>query len=404
MQRNFVGKRLLVNLKIVERCNLNCTYCYFFNGEDQSYQSHPKHLSRDMVRNIAAYLKNGCEALNVTELSFIFHGGEPLIYSKANFDWMCTLFSETFPSTVRVRFSLQTNGILIDEKWAKLLLKHDVGVGISIDGPEIYNDKYRIDHKNSGSHQRVVSGLKNLKAGFKDKANSIGALCVINPEFSANIIYKHLAEDLKLKSFDFIIPDYNYDNPPPFPPEQYGQYLTDLFYSWVNNETDEDEEAEVRIMSSSIGRFFGFSSLVYGVGKTACNQLLPLMTISSNGDLGPLDELRSTDPKFREARKNIANTSLKDFFELSYFDEIAQASAVLPDKCQECCWSEICEGGGLVNRYSTQNKFNNPSIYCDGLKLFYSSVAKYLLENGYPLEEMQRNLKLNVVGNLEEVA
>lgn len=387
----------------MERCNLNCTYCYFFNGEDQSYQAHPKYLSKDMVLKIAKYLKQGCEGLNITELNFIFHGGEPLIYSKANFDWMCTLFSESFPSTVKVQFSLQTNGTLIDEKWAQLLLKHDIGVGISIDGPEIYNDKYRIDHKNSGSHKKVVSGLKILKESFKDKANSIGALCVINPEFSADIIYKHLAKELKLKSFDFIIPDFNYDNPPPFAPEQYGQYLTDLFYSWVNDEADE-EEAEVRIMSSSIGRFFGFSSLVYGVGKTACNQLLPLITISSNGDLAPLDELRSTDPKFRESRKNIANTSLKEFFDLSLFDEIKQASAHLPEKCQECCWSEICEGGGLVNRYSTLNKFDNPSIYCEGLKLFYSNVAKYLLENGFPLEEMQYNLKLTSIENLEEVA
>lgn len=404
MQSIESGKRLLVNLKIVERCNLNCTYCYFFNGEDQSYQSHPKHLSREKVLKIAEYLKRGCEDLNITELNFIFHGGEPLIYSKINFDWMCTLFSETFPSTVTVRFSLQTNGTLIDKKWAELLLKHDVGVGISLDGPEIYNDKYRIDHKNSGSHRRVVSGLNHLKAGFKDRANSIGALCVINPEFSADVIYKHLARELKLKSFDFIIPDFNHDNPPPFPPEQYGQYLIDLFYSWVNDETDEAEEAEVRIMSSSIGRFFGFSSLVYGVGKTTCNQLLPLMTISSNGDLAPLDELRSTDPKFRDSRKNIADTSLKDFFALPMFDEITQASAILPEKCQECCWSEICEGGGLVNRYSTKNKFNNPSIYCEGLKMFYSNVAKYLLENGFPLDEMMRNLNLQVVEEFEEVA
>lgn len=401
MQANLQNKRLLVNLKIVERCNLNCTYCYFFNSEDQSYQSHPKHLSRDQVINISRFLKQGCEELNITELNIIFHGGEPLIYSKVNFDWMCSLFSETFPSNVSVYYSLQTNGTLIDEKWTKLFLKHKVRIGISIDGPESYNDKYRIDHKQTGSYQKVISGLNNLKKGFKEQSSSIGALCVINPEFSAQIIYKHLSKDLKLKSFDFIIPDYNHDNPPPFTSEQYGQYLIDLFYSWIAD--DEGEEVELRIMSSSVGRFFGFSSLLYGMGKVACNQLLPLMTISSNGDLGPLDELRSTDPSFREDRKNINEVTIKEFLDLNIFNEIKSASETLPKKCESCCWSAICEGGGLVNRYSTTNKFDNPSIYCEGLMMFYSHVAKYLLENGFPLEEMQRNLKLQVV-EFEKIA
>ena len=404
MQTVLPKKRLLVNLKIVERCNLNCTYCYFFNGEDQSYQSHPKHLSKNMVLKIAAYLKQGCEELKVTELTLIFHGGEPLIYSKAHFDWMCTLFSETFNSSTTIRYSLQTNGTLINEQWANLLLKHNVGVGISLDGPEIYNDKYRIDHRNFGSYQSVITGLKKLKDGFKDKSNSIGALCVINPEFSADIIYKHLAKDLRLKSFDFIIPDYHYDNPPPFPAKKYGEYLIDLFHAWISDEVDnESEEVELRIMSSSVGRFFGFSSLLYGSGKSDNNQLLPLITISSNGDLSPLDELRTTDPKFRESRKNIENTSLKDFFALPLFNIIEQATNTLSKKCQECCWSEICEGGGLVNRYRTENKFDNPSIYCEGLMLFYSHVAKYLLENGFPFEEMKRNLKLQEEKEVETI-
>lgn len=396
-------KRLLVNLKIVERCNLNCTYCYFFNSEDQSYQSHPKHLSKEWVLRIAKFLKKGCEELNVSELNIIFHGGEPLIYPKAKFDWMCSLFTQTFPSNVSLYFSLQTNGVLIDEKWAELLLKHEVGVGISIDGPEIYNDKYRVDHKNSGSYKRVISGLKTLKTGLKAKSNSVGALCVINPEFSAKVIYEHLSKDLNLKSFDFIIPDYNHDNPPPFSVEEYGLYLINLFNSWVHDDVS-DEDLDLRIMSSSVGRFFGFSSLLYGTGKVACNQLLPLITISSNGDLGPLDELRTTDPAFRENRKNINDISLKEYLDLDIFNQVTRATESLPVQCSECCWSEICEGGGLVNRYSSKNKFDNPSIYCEGLKMFYSHVAKYLLEHGFPLEEMKRNLKLEEAADLEDVA
>lgn len=388
------SKSLLVNLKISERCNLNCSYCYFFNGKDQSYKAHPKSFSRDLIIKTAAFLKEGCIELGITDLDLIFHGGEPLLYAKNEFDWMCEYFNAQLKPLVNLNFSLQTNGTLINSEWADLFLKHNVGVGISIDGPQKYNDLYRFDHFGKGSHHAVVKGIKLLQQVFQEHAGkSIGALCVINPEFSAREIYQHLSKELNLKSFDFILPDYIYDNPPPHSAETYGNFLIDLFNEWTQ---DPDQDINIRILSSSVGRFFGYPSKIYGLGRLDSSQsMLPLITISTNGDLAPLDELRSTDPTFRNNRINISKTSLKKFLKSKMFDEIALASETLPEKCSKCCWGAVCEGGGLVYRYSSINKFNNPSIYCDGLMNFFSNIAKYLLENGFPLDEMKKNLMLN---------
>lgn len=307
---------------------------------------------------------------------------------------MCTYLSNHLQLSVKIKYSIQTNGTLIDNEWAHLFLKHKIGVGISLDGPEKSNDKYRIYHSGKGSHQAVVKGINILNQIYSDNSFGFaGTLCVINPQNSATEIYQHFSKDLKLHAFDFIIPDYTHDNPPPYPAKEYGKFLIDLFKAWIQ---DEDQTINIRVLSSSVGRFFGFNSQIYGIGKLEnIETLLPLITISSNGDLSPLDELRSTDPRFRDNRKNIFSTSLKEFISLDIFKDIALASETLPEKCSNCCWSTVCEGGGLVERYSTENKFNNASVYCDGLMDFFAHIAKYLLDNGFPLQELEKNLLLN---------
>ena len=60
---------------------------------------------------------------------------------------------------------------------------------------------------------------------------------------------------MQLKSFDFILPDYTYDDKLPYPAETYGSFLIDLFNEWTN---DPDQEINIRILSSSVGRIYGY--------------------------------------------------------------------------------------------------------------------------------------------------
>ena len=51
--------------KIVERCNINCTYCYFFYGGDESYKEHPPYASFDVTQAFADFLRQGCIDLGI---------------------------------------------------------------------------------------------------------------------------------------------------------------------------------------------------------------------------------------------------------------------------------------------------------------------------------------------------
>ncbi|MCS5707958.1 4Fe-4S cluster-binding domain-containing protein [Candidatus Berkiella cookevillensis] len=74
--------RLEVVLKTVERCNINCSYCYFFNDKDKSFLKHPKYISLKMIEDVCHFLRVGIEKLKIENLVIIFHGGEPLLQKK----------------------------------------------------------------------------------------------------------------------------------------------------------------------------------------------------------------------------------------------------------------------------------------------------------------------------------
>ncbi|WP_353369189.1 hypothetical protein [Mycobacterium sp.] len=83
---------------------------------------------------------------------------------------------------------------------------------------------------------------------------------------------------------------------------------------------------------------------------------------------------------------SIDNATLRDFLSDPIFDEIEGVTRSLPAGCADCRWRHACRGGDLENRFSAQNGFDNPSVYCDAYKVVYEYVCGELVRNGYPAE------------------
>ncbi|MCH9644897.1 MAG: radical SAM protein [Gammaproteobacteria bacterium] len=374
-----IDKKLGVVLKTVERCNINCSYCYFFHGGDDSYQDHPIYISDAVIKNIGQFLHDACVSQGIAEISIGLHGGEPLMQKKHQLDAMCSYFYDKLSPVTKLSFTLQTNGMLIDSDWIELFCKHRIGVGISIDGPKEYHDKYRVDHLGRGTYDRVVEKLL-YTSGHRDikEMGGVGILGVINTNFDAAKIYRHFIDDLNQTHMDFLLPDITYMHGKLANVEDYGKFLCDLFDEWAK---DDDPNINVRYLNSTLHSFCGGFSSIYGTGP-AMEDEIPLITISSNGDLSPVDELRVTNPKMFNGQANVVSTSLEEFLEkMPVFHQIKEAQQYLPNDCQECCWQHVCTGGNIVHRYSDSG-FDNPSIYCDALKKFYAHVAGFLVSTG----------------------
>jgi uncharacterized protein len=370
---------LEVVLKTVERCNLNCTYCYFFNAGDESYKRHPPLIKIETIEKIAEFLLKGCKELKLKRILIDFHGGEPLLQPVQQFEEMCKILQDTLTPHVELILTLQTNGTIFTEKYLECLAKYKVHVGISCDGPAKYHDVFRLDLKGNGSHEKIAQNIHKFQQAVREKIiPPIGILCVINPEFDAKTIYHHFTRDFGVTLLDFMLPNYTYDNFIGLV-DPYANYLCDLFEVWVE---DDDPLINVRIIKNSLNLLTGKGAVLSTAGPMIDGY--ETITIASNGELGPDDALRSASGAFLNTQKTIWNSTLKELLEHPLFNLFEDAISNLHEQCEACEWKNICQGGYLVNRYSKENQFHNPSLLCDALKKFYLRIRAFLIENGFP--------------------
>ena len=369
---------------MAERCNLNCSYCYFFNGKDNSYKNRPAYITEENVEQLISFLSKGVDDLTIKKIVFGFHGGEPLLYGKKNFDELCEKLTNKLSHKVKLSFSVQTNGLLLDPKWINIFHKHKVDIGISIDGPKEFHDKYRVDHFGIGSYDRLIKKIEllhSLKVRF-------GILSVINPQINAKYLYNFLTKDLKIRSFDLLFPHLTYDETPPYSMDEFSKFISEMFNIWTLN----NKKVKIRIFVSFLRQFLGGSRLLYGIG-TLKQKTIPLITVRSDGDLEPVTGLMYTDPQtVSRTSGNINNTSLKDFLDYPIFHELEKAQNNPPIECSKCCWEKVCGGGHIIDRFSSSNRFDNPSTYCVVMKNMYSHMTKYLLDSGVEESNIRRSL------------
>lgn len=105
-----------------------------------------------------------------------------------------------------------------------------------------------------------------------------------------------------------------------------------------------------------------------------------LLTINTNGFMEGVDTLKSTSAGAQITNLHIQNNSISD--SLSHEVVKLRQSGIdqLHDKCKECDFLNGCAGGYIPNRYSKENQFNNPSVYCDDLYWLLDNIQKDLIK------------------------
>ncbi|MBB2483704.1 radical SAM protein [Mitsuaria sp. WAJ17] len=394
--------KLQVILKTIERCNINCSYCYYFNGGDDSYKSRPAVISKDVVEQVAAFLAHGVTDLRIQVIEAVFHGGEPLMQSRSRFDHMCSSLRSAFSGLdAELRLGIQTNGTLLDEAWCELLARHRVTVGISIDGSRLVNDRQRVDHKGRGTYDDVVKGIRCLQsyAARHGVSFGLGSLTVVDPRLDCGEIYRHLAGDLGFDNVSFLLPDCSHDSfdEAGATPAEFGQALTDIFDAWVQNPS-----AEVRNISTFLDFFRAGPKADQAQGAEGRNVSgrersylgNQIIVINSDGCLSIDDSLMPALRWWQRTPKQaISQVSLREWLGNAVFAELQAGERNLPDERQACAWrGGPCQGGDLENRFSSALGFDAPSVFCEGMSKYYEHVAAYLVSNGYPAQKIKEKL------------
>src|SRR5437763_5632843 len=114
-------------------CNLDCSYCFYLDREADPYSALPARRMTDetLERLIDTYL-----FYSYPNSTFAFQGGEPTLAGPAFFEKVVELQQRYGRNGHAIANAMQTNGVLLNDRWCELFKQYNWLIGISIDGPE----------------------------------------------------------------------------------------------------------------------------------------------------------------------------------------------------------------------------------------------------------------------------
>lgn len=406
------GNRLDVVLKVAERCNLACPYCYYFFQENKLYETASALISEATVDAVAKFLLQGSRELGIDHINIGLHGGEPMLLPKKRFVKMCSMFRSTLEPEISVSLNTQTNGTLIDDEWVDIFAENDIIVGVSFDGPPEVHDAQRPDHQGRGSYDDTLRGLNLLKTAEKEgRIQPTGILCVANPDIPGETVVRHFVEDLGVRKFDLLLPREGWDSDVWKPQEKWIAYFEDLFRYWVV----ENSKQPMRIYNFSHALTPLMSEVSAQLKDWMSANRHNIMTINADGLLGPDDNVMALDEKFCRKDYTVFNISMKNYFQTEFWQQFVDGINFTPEDCQNCEWLRVCRSGELFNRYSKADGFLNKTVFCETIKNINENLSSMLhaqdgavdnmitiLENTSGFEAVSMTLETDVLATVGE--
>ncbi|WP_267405480.1 MULTISPECIES: radical SAM protein [unclassified Chryseobacterium] len=382
-------------LKVASRCNLNCSYCYMYNLGDKTYLKQPKFMSMDTIRIFAQKLSRYGTENSLKSFQIVFHGGEPLLYPKEFYRESIKIFRELLNNSY-FDFVIQTNGVGLDEEWYDLFNELNIRVGISMDGPKEYHNKYRVFHNGKGSYDDVQQAIElGLNKGMH------GVLSVVNLNITPIELYQEF-KNLNIPSFNLLLPDGHFDKLPDDTIKEkvntsgytpYADWLIELFEIWKSDSKRPDMRFFKTLIQLIVGEEVGDQMI--GLKKNG------VAVLETNGNLEVADSIRACYEGITRNEINIHTHEIDAVLEDPLFDIYINSHQMVNEKCLNCPIYEICGGGFLLNRYSNENGFDNPTIYCHDMIKLVTHIQNDLIDS-LPAD-VCKEMQLSKVSYLEIV-
>jgi uncharacterized protein len=180
-------------------CNLDCDYCFFLSKE-LLYEGSRFRMADELLET---YIRQLIEAHGpAPEVTVAWQGGEPTLMGLDFFRRSLDHERRWARPGQRIINTIQTNGTLIDDEWARFFRENGFLVGLSIDGPRDMHDAYRVDKGGKPTFDRVMRGLGHLR-DHGVQWNALTTLHTANAEHGREV-YSFLREDCGAAFIQFI--------------------------------------------------------------------------------------------------------------------------------------------------------------------------------------------------------
>lgn len=321
---------------------------------------------------------------NTPEVSFCWHGGEPLLagidfFAEAVKFQKIAVNEKTASGFERplIINTIQTNGTLINREWCDFLRENGFLVGISIDGPQDIHDYYRVSRSGNSSYDRVIRGLELLR----DNGVEFNVLCTVNSKSRGRgrEIYNFF-KSIGVKFIQFL-PVVDPDEEWGTDAEDYGNFLKDVFREWW--ESEDAGNVYVQMFDLALANYIGVPC-----GLCQFNPVCgDVPVVESNGDMFCCDH-------FVNQSNYIGNLNSAGLSEIVYSERLssfgADKNATLPAACLSCKFKTLCNGGCPEHRVLKQSQDFYLNYLCKGYKIFFEFALPYLKQMAAQICSEQR--------------
>ncbi len=338
-------------LHVAHTCNLNCEYCFASQGK---YHGERALMSYEVGKRALDFLVENSGTR--TNLEVDFFGGEPLMNFQVVKDLVKYARSIEKEKGKNFRFTLTTNGVLIDDDVIDFANKEMSNVVLSLDGRKEVHDRYRVDYNGQGSWEKILPKFQKLvKARDNKNYYMRGTFTHFNPDFTKDIkeMLKHGFTELSMEPVVCAKGDKN--------------ELTEEDLNIVMGEYE--KLAELMLEKKKEGKPFTFYHYMIDLKGgpciykriSGCGSGTEYMAVTPTGDLYPCHQFVGEEKfKLGNIFEGVTNKKVTC--------EFMDCNVYARKDCKDC-WAKLyCSGGCSANAYHATGSVRG--VYKDGCKLF----------------------------------
>ena len=338
-------------LHIAHTCNLNCSYCFASQGK---YHGERAMMSFAVGKRALDFLIENSGSRRNLEVDFF--GGEPLMNFQVVKDLVAYARSIEKEKGKNFRFTLTTNGVLVDDDVIEWANKECHNVVLSLDGRKEIHDRFRVDYAGKGSWEKIVPKFQKFVEARQGKDYYMrGTFTHANPDFLKDIQTMLDLGFSELSMEPVVCAD---DDP---------SALTEADLAIVMEQYE--RLAELMLQRDKEGKPFTFYHYMIDLTGgpciykriSGCGSGTEYMAVTPWGDLYPCHQFVGEEAfKLGNIWDGVTNHETQAQF--------AACNVYAHPECRDC-WARLyCSGGCAANAYHATGSVTG--VYENGCKLF----------------------------------
>lgn len=342
-------------LHVAHTCNLNCAYCFAsqgrFHGERALMPFEVGKQALDFLMDHSGTRRN---------LEVDFFGGEPLMNWQVVKDLVAYARSVEGARNKNFRFTLTTNGMLIDDDVIDFCNREMSNMVLSLDGRKEVHDRLRVDYAGRGSYDRIVPKFQKLVAARGGRNYYMrGTFTHANPDFTNDVF--HMA-DLGFTELSMEPVVCAPDDPAALTPEDI-ETVKEQYEILAKDMLRREKEGRPITFYHYMLDLTGGPCVYKRI--SGCGSGTEYMAVTPWGDLYPCHQFVGDEQyQLGDVWQGVTNTALRE--------EFRACNAYARPDC-EGCWARLwCSGGCAANAYHATGSIRG--VYQPGCELFRKRI------------------------------